>query len=125
GQAQRARIRATLSQPLKVKLLNELGDPVADKPVVFRVTEGDGQVGFGTTSQSQAVLEKTDANGVASVFSSTAWLWLVVPKPTWPSPSVTRNTTGLSATGSPSSLSSFTFSGWLNVALIRARWACP
>ncbi len=66
GQSQRARIRATLAQSLQVKLFDELGDPVVDKAVVFRVTEGDGEVGFGSSSQGQAVLIKTDTNGVAS-----------------------------------------------------------
>jgi hypothetical protein len=66
GQSQRARIRSNLAQPLRVKLLDELGAPVVDKSVVFRVTEGDGEVGVGTDDQGQAMLAKTDANGIAS-----------------------------------------------------------
>ncbi|MHB8744266.1 MAG: carboxypeptidase-like regulatory domain-containing protein [Sulfuricaulis sp.] len=66
GQSQRARIRAALAQPLKVKLLDEQNNPAVNKPVVFRVIEGDGEVGVGSADQGQAVLIQTDANGMAA-----------------------------------------------------------
>lgn len=66
GQSQRARIRATLAQSLQVKLFDELGNPAANKPVVFRVSLGDGEVGVGGPDQGQAVLVQTDANGLAA-----------------------------------------------------------
>ena len=66
GQGQRARIRTALAQPLRVLLLDELGNPAVNKPVVFRVTEGDGEVGVGGADESQAVLRTTDSNGLAT-----------------------------------------------------------
>src|SRR5882757_1524992 len=66
GQNQRANIRATLAQPFQVELFDETGKPAAGKPVVFRVIEGDGQVGVGSVDASQAVLRTTGSNGMAS-----------------------------------------------------------
>jgi len=66
GQGQRAKIRATLGQSLKVKLLDELGNPAANKPVVFRVTEGDGVLAPGQSDASQAVIRSTDGSGFAT-----------------------------------------------------------
>lgn len=66
GQSQRARIRTALAQPLTVKLLDEQNNPAVNKPVVFRVIEGDGEVGVGSADQGQAVLIQTDADGMAA-----------------------------------------------------------
>lgn len=66
GQNQRARIQGVLAAPLQIKLLDELSNPVANKAVVFRVTQGDGIVGVGAQDEGQGVLSQTDANGVAS-----------------------------------------------------------
>lgn len=66
GQDQTAKIATVLSQPLKVKLVDEHGQPVPNKPVIFRVTQGDGVVGAGTADEGQATLVQTDAQGVAA-----------------------------------------------------------
>ena len=65
GDSQQALIRATLAQPLKIRLIDELGGAAANKPVVFRVVDGDGEVGVGQPDQGQAVLVQSDADGVA------------------------------------------------------------
>ncbi len=66
GQNQSAPIHTALAQPLKVKLLDSSNKPVANKPVIYRVTEGDGIVGAGTADQGQGVLVQTDTQGVAA-----------------------------------------------------------
>ncbi|WP_445370984.1 carboxypeptidase-like regulatory domain-containing protein [Methylomonas sp. HW2-6] len=66
GQDQTAKINAALAQPLKVKLLDSANKPVANKPVIYRVTEGDGVLSVGNSDQGQGVLVQTDAQGVAS-----------------------------------------------------------
>lgn len=66
GQDQAAKINTTLAQPLKVKLLDSDNKPVANKPVIYRVTEGDGVVGAGAADEGQGVLLQTDDQGVAS-----------------------------------------------------------
>ena len=66
GQDQTAKINTTLGAPLKVKLLDDKKQPVANKPVIFRVTEGDGVVGAGSQDQGQGTLVQTDAQGVAA-----------------------------------------------------------
>lgn len=66
GQDQAAKINTALAEPLKVKLLDDKNQPVADKPVIFRVTQGDGVVGTGTQDQGQGTLVQTDAQGVAA-----------------------------------------------------------
>ncbi|MBD9358865.1 carboxypeptidase-like regulatory domain-containing protein [Methylomonas albis] len=66
GQDQSAKINAALAQPLKVKLLDSANKPVANKPVIYRVTEGDGVLSVGNGDQGQGVLVQTDAQGVAS-----------------------------------------------------------
>lgn len=67
GQDQAAAINTALPQPLKARLLDGNGQPVANKPVIFRVTEGDGVVGAGSQYQGQGTLANTDAQGVAAV----------------------------------------------------------
>lgn len=66
GQNQTAKINAILNAPLKIKLLDEKNQPVAGKPVIFRVTEGDGIVGIDTQNQGQGTLVQTDTQGVAA-----------------------------------------------------------
>ena len=66
GQDQTAKINDTLVLPLKITLLDDKKQPVAAKPVIFRVTQGDGVVGAGTQDQGQGTLVQTDAKGVAS-----------------------------------------------------------
>ncbi|WFP50818.1 carboxypeptidase regulatory-like domain-containing protein [Methylomonas sp. EFPC3] len=66
GQDQTAKINAALAQPLKVKLLDSANKPVANKPVIYRVTEGDGVLSVGNSDQGQGVLVQTDVQGVAS-----------------------------------------------------------
>jgi hypothetical protein len=67
GQDQAAAINTALPQPLKARLLDGNSHPVANKPVIFRVTEGDGVVGAGSQYQGQGTLANTDAQGVAAV----------------------------------------------------------
>lgn len=66
GQGQTAKINTTLAQPLRVKLLDDQNQPVANKPVIFRVTEGDGVIGADMQDQGQGMLVQTDAQGVAT-----------------------------------------------------------
>ncbi len=66
GNSQKAQIRASVAEPLKVRLLNEQSNPAANTPVVFRVVDGDGAVGVGGPDQGQAVLVQTDASGQAA-----------------------------------------------------------
>ncbi|MDH5445719.1 MAG: carboxypeptidase-like regulatory domain-containing protein [Gammaproteobacteria bacterium] len=65
GQNQKASIRSVLTNPIVVKLVESDGSAGVGKNVVFRVTQGDGVVGAGTSTESQGVLVVTDANGVA------------------------------------------------------------
>lgn len=66
GQDQAARIRDSLPAPLVVKLLDSDGvTPVANKPVVFRVVQGDGAVATDDNALGQAVVANSDAQGVA------------------------------------------------------------
>ncbi len=66
GQNQSGKILSILSEPLKVKLVDESGQPVAGKPVVYRVIQGDGMAGVGSQDEGQGVLATSDAEGVAS-----------------------------------------------------------
>jgi hypothetical protein len=66
GQGQQAQIREVLANGLRVKLLNGSGQPMANKPVVFRVSQGDGAVGVGAADEGVAVLVNADASGQAS-----------------------------------------------------------
>lgn len=65
GQNQTAPINTTLDNPLAVQVLDDNLDPVADTAVVFRVTQGAGQVGVGTDTEGRAVVVDTDAEGMA------------------------------------------------------------
>ena len=66
GNAQTEKIQEVLAQPLIVKL-TENGESVADKLVVFRVTEGDGQLQPGTEAEGNGAVVKTNAEGLAQV----------------------------------------------------------
>jgi hypothetical protein len=66
GQGQSASIFTSIAEPLTVQLLQN-GNPVANKPVVFRVIEGDGVLQPGSPNEDRAALVITDNNGLASV----------------------------------------------------------
>jgi hypothetical protein len=66
GQGQSAAIKSNLAQPIQAQLLDSSAKPVANKPVVFRVTQGDGVLGVGGSAPGQGVLVVTDNNGIAS-----------------------------------------------------------
>ncbi|MCQ8186487.1 carboxypeptidase-like regulatory domain-containing protein [Parvularcula maris] len=66
GQAQSGEILSALDAPLSIKLQNANGSPAAEKMVVFRAIQGDGKVGAGTDLEAQAILVRTDAEGLAS-----------------------------------------------------------
>ena len=66
GDLQSAQIGAELPNPLVVSLTDDSGNPVAGKPVIFKVLQNDGTVdGGGMSGRSAAVT--TDANGRAQV----------------------------------------------------------
>ncbi|MBB3063166.1 thrombospondin type 3 repeat-containing protein [Microbulbifer rhizosphaerae] len=65
GNGQSAKINTELSEPLAVKVLDNGGNPVVDKNVVFRVIQGSGIIGIGTELEGRGVLAKTDAEGIA------------------------------------------------------------
>ena len=63
GSGQAATIRSSLAAPLVVQAVDAGGQPVAAVPVVFQVTEGDGQLAGG--ERQAAVFTGTD--GLASI----------------------------------------------------------
>ncbi|HEX6098539.1 MAG TPA: Ig-like domain-containing protein [Thermoanaerobaculia bacterium] len=67
GDAQTAAIGALLPQPLAVRLVNGLGQPVANQHVVFRVVQSDGTLDdvAGSNAGRNSVAATTDAAGVA------------------------------------------------------------
>jgi hypothetical protein len=67
GDNQTGVITTSVANPLKVKLLDEKGEPVASQEVVFRVTQGDGEVGGGTADPGPATLVSTNSDGIASM----------------------------------------------------------
>jgi hypothetical protein len=66
GNAQTAVIKSSVTQPLVVQL-TDAGQPVTDKTVVFRVTEGDGLLQPGTDSEGNGAVVTTNAQGQAQV----------------------------------------------------------
>lgn len=66
GQGQTASIGETLAAPLVIRLIDEALQPVVGESVIFRVTQGAGQVGVGEDSEGRAVIVETDAQGQAS-----------------------------------------------------------
>ena len=67
GQGQSGTINQALTQPLVVQVLDAAGQPVAEKPVVFRVSQGSGILAPGDVLQGQGYLAKTDVQGNATV----------------------------------------------------------
>ncbi|MCP4336031.1 MAG: hypothetical protein GY785_25595, partial [Gammaproteobacteria bacterium] len=65
GQNQTAAIEESLAAPLVVQVLDDNNLPLADKNVVFRVTQGSGMLDPGGALEGKAVLALTDANGMA------------------------------------------------------------
>jgi hypothetical protein len=63
GNNQSGTIGTVLSQPLVAQVLNGSGQPVANVPVVFRVTAQDGLLGAGLSDTAV----NTDAQGLAAV----------------------------------------------------------
>lgn len=66
GQNQTGAIATTLANPLSVKVLNAQGQPVANKPVVFRVIQGDGKVEANSDNPASGAIVRTNVEGVAS-----------------------------------------------------------
>jgi len=73
GQGQSGQIRSTLTTPLSARLLDDAGQPVAGKNVVFRVIQGDGAVAAGLPEASQGALAVTDAQGIANTSFKLGW----------------------------------------------------
>jgi hypothetical protein len=63
GNHQAAVAGMRLPVPLGVRVLDRFGNPVADVPVDFRVTEGSGKLGAGAGASHRVA---TDASGLAS-----------------------------------------------------------
>jgi hypothetical protein len=61
-------IQTLLASPLVVKLLNGSGQAIANTPVVFSVTGGDGTVSATATSGLPSVAVNTNAQGQAQVY---------------------------------------------------------
>ena len=66
GNNQSGTIGAQLAQPLVAQVVNAAGQPVANVPVVFRVTSQDGKLGPANPGLSDIAVN-TDAQGQASV----------------------------------------------------------
>jgi hypothetical protein len=66
GNNQSGTIGSQLAQPLVAQVVNALGQPVANVPVVFRVTAQDGKLGPANPGLSDIAVN-TDAQGQASV----------------------------------------------------------
>lgn len=65
GDGQSATIGTVLPNPLQVRVLNDIGQPVSGASVVFRVSQGSGVVGAGTAAEGRGVVVETDAAGEA------------------------------------------------------------
>jgi hypothetical protein len=66
GNNQSGAINTQLAQPLVAQLLNASGQPVANTPVVFRVTGQDGTLGTSQGGGLSGIAANTDAQGLAS-----------------------------------------------------------
>jgi uncharacterized Zn-binding protein involved in type VI secretion len=66
GNSQTSTIGTVLPQPLIAQFLDAAGRPVANTPVVFRVTAQDGTLGTSTMSGQSSVTTNTDAQGLAT-----------------------------------------------------------
>jgi hypothetical protein len=68
GNGQESLIQSDLEDPLVIQVTDENGDPVADKEVVFRVTEGNGTLTNETViTPKRAINMMTDEDGMAQV----------------------------------------------------------
>jgi hypothetical protein len=67
GNNQSAAISAPAPAPLVVSLRDSLGNPVANQPVVFQVTDNDGKVQGATGGPAASVAVTTTAAGLAQV----------------------------------------------------------
>lgn len=66
GNNQTAPVSSSVANPLVISLTNGVGQPVANTPVVFRVTDNNGLVTSGG-STAASVATQTDGNGRAQV----------------------------------------------------------
>ncbi len=66
GNAQRGVVGETLGQPLVVRLVDRIGNPLPNRPVTFRVTRGDGAVVAYPKADEQLVV-LSDERGLAQV----------------------------------------------------------
>ena len=67
GQGQAGTVGSTLAEPLTVRLVDALGQPLPGRSVTFRVARGTGSVTAGTEVGRELVLP-SDEHGLASVF---------------------------------------------------------
>ncbi len=65
GNGQRGAVRTTLPSPLTVLALDQQGQPIAGRPLRFRVARGDGRIG--ASADRREVLMLTGADGRASI----------------------------------------------------------
>ncbi|WP_412972483.1 carboxypeptidase-like regulatory domain-containing protein [Glaciecola sp. MF2-115] len=65
GDAQTAEISSLLEDPIIVKVVDKDGNPISEKPVIFRVSQGSGKVGINTEFEGRAVVVMTDSEGQA------------------------------------------------------------
>lgn len=65
GQGQSAMINEKLPQPLQIMVLDDNDDVLPDEAVVFRVFQGSGAVGVGTSKEGRAVVIDSDVSGIA------------------------------------------------------------
>jgi hypothetical protein len=69
GNNQTAAVGAVVAAPLVVAVTDSVGNPVPNKPVIFKVTQNDGMVNVGGAGGAPAptVIATTDAQGQAQV----------------------------------------------------------
>jgi hypothetical protein len=60
-------IKTLLAAPLMVRALNAAGHPIANTPVVFRVTQGDGTLSTGGPPGMASIAVNTNAQGRAQI----------------------------------------------------------
>lgn len=65
GDGQTSAVGTQLDKPIKVKLFDEQGAPLSGQQVLFRVVQGDGQVGVGK-DQGTTALVTSGSDGTAS-----------------------------------------------------------
>jgi hypothetical protein len=65
GDGQSSEIGTVLPQAVMAKVVDKDDNPIAEKPVIFRVSQGSGKVGVGTEFEGRAVVVMTDEDGLA------------------------------------------------------------